>query len=375
MGLANTCGRPAAVVIVAAILMLTGAHPVAAQEAPARSASDLALARPAFDSPSESERRAVQDALIWTGQYNGVADGTFGRQTFDAITAYQQSRRGAASGILTRDERAELLASAQRARSAAGFTIVDDARTGVRIGIPTKVLPKSDGNPAGGTRWQSVDGKVTLDTRTAPPDATLQALYDRNLAIKAAGRNITYKILRPNFLVIAGETAAGKFYTRYDSGDAGIRGFSIGYDKALAPQIDRLVVAIANSFDPFGNNPPPAAMPQPVAAPVSESLPPSGRRVIATGIAIAPRRILTIAQSASCRDMKAGDIAVGMQQPQAGNARWSMIELPRDLPDTIPAILTGTAKADDRVLVLTYTTDDPRALAVVPGAMMDGRCE
>ena len=58
-------------------------------------------------------------------------------------------------------------------------------------------------------------------------------------------------MLRPDFFVVAGETAGGKFYTRYGSGPGGLRGFSIGYDKAVAPQFDRLVVAIANSFTPF----------------------------------------------------------------------------------------------------------------------------
>src|SRR3712207_7789826 len=42
-----------------------------------------------------------------------------------------------------------------------------------------------------------------------------------------SGRNVTYKVLRPDFFVIAGETPTGKFYTRYSGGEAGIRGFSI----------------------------------------------------------------------------------------------------------------------------------------------------
>ena len=39
-------------------------------------------ARAAFDALPEAERKAVQDALAWVGDYAGMADGSFGRQTF-----------------------------------------------------------------------------------------------------------------------------------------------------------------------------------------------------------------------------------------------------------------------------------------------------
>ena len=50
---------------------------------PRTAASDTALddARVAFEALAETDRKLIQDALIWTGDYNGVADGTFGRQT------------------------------------------------------------------------------------------------------------------------------------------------------------------------------------------------------------------------------------------------------------------------------------------------------
>ena len=120
-------------------------------------------------------------------------------------------------------------------------------------------MTKREANPNGGSRWQSADGKVTLDTRSLPaPEGGLQALYDRNLAIQTPGRQVTYKAMRPDFFVIAGETATGRFYTRYASSGTAIRGFSIGYDKSLAREVGPLVVAIANSFQPFPPAPPPA---------------------------------------------------------------------------------------------------------------------
>ena len=97
-------------------------------------------------------------------------------------------------------------------------------------------------------------------------------------------------MLRPDFFVVAGETASGKFYTRYGSGTEGLRGFSIGYDKTVAPQFDRLVVAIANSFTPFPDQLAPAAV---AVAPVPKLQPqikPQAPNLIGTGIATGSRR-------------------------------------------------------------------------------------
>jgi peptidoglycan hydrolase-like protein with peptidoglycan-binding domain len=269
--------------------------------------SDAAInaARSAFEALADADRKAIQDALIWTGDYSGVADGTFGRQTVAAIAAYQRRAQQPPNGILTLQARSALLAAAQQTKSAAGFTLVDDAKTGIRIGIPTKILPKQNVNPSGGGRWQSADDRVTLDTRSAPPDATLQTLYERNTAMQSPGRVVSYKVLRPDFFVVAGETAGGKFYTRYNSGPEGLRGFSIGYDKAVAPQFDRLVVAIANSFTPF----PVQAAPEPVAqnpvpAPQQAQLKPQAPIVIGTGIATGSSQIVTTAPIGSCKDVQ-----------------------------------------------------------------------
>ncbi len=290
--------------VLAAATTLPWGRAAAQAPLPRAAVADPAVdaARQAFEALPEADRKAIQDSLIWTGDYSGVADGTFGRQTFAAIAAYQDRARQPTNGILTSQARSALLTAAQQARTAAGFAMIDDPKTGLRIGVPAKLLPKQDVNPSGGSRWQSPDGKVTLDTRTAPPDATLQSLYDRNLAIQTPGRVVSYKVLRPDFFVIAGETPAGKFYTRYNSGPAGLRGFSIGYDKTVAPQVDRLVVAIANSFTPFPAAPTVAAAPQsapPAPGPQPQAQPPA-QKLVGTGLVVGPRRVVTAGSLSSC---------------------------------------------------------------------------
>ena len=62
----------------------------AANVRPTAPPATLDAARLAFEALPEADRKAVQDGLIWTGHYSGVADGAFGRQTFEAMAAFQQ---------------------------------------------------------------------------------------------------------------------------------------------------------------------------------------------------------------------------------------------------------------------------------------------
>jgi len=329
------------------------AQPAPAVRAPAPAAVEAA--RAAFEALPEAERRAIQESLIWSGDYSGMADGTFGRQTFEAIAAFQRRAGRPATGIPAAADRAALQAGLKSALSAAGFEILTDARTGVRIGVPSRLLVRQGDNSAGGSRWQSPDGKITLDTRVAPADATLESLYERNLAIKTPGRTVTYKVLRPDFFVIAGETPTGKFYTRYAGAPAGIRAFSIGYDKSVAAQTDRLVVAIANSFLPFPETSPAAPAPS-VAQPVPalRTAPGGGPVPFGTGLAVGARQVLTAAPVDRCKDVRIGDVKV---QQVKGSGPF-LLETTQDL-NAKPAQLSAASSSEDGapVLVLAFGND------------------
>lgn len=254
-------------------------------------------ARTAYEALPEPERKGLQDALVWTGDYNSVVTGTYGRRTHDALLAYA-ARTGAKDPAFPGSAtRAALLASGDKARKAAAFSIRRDGASGVTLGVPERLLPKRSNIP-GGTRWQSADGGITLDTKSFPPGETdLDAIFAR-ITAPAPDRKVTYKIKRPDFLVVTAETAQGKSYIRYASGAEGIRGFTIGYGKASSAEIDRLVIAIANSFAPF-DTAAPAAVPERGSAPVV-TLPPVTvvrRAPAATGLAVGPARVLTSAKA------------------------------------------------------------------------------
>jgi hypothetical protein len=270
----------------------------------------LLSAQAAFEALPEAERRSIQLDLTFATKFNGAAAGAFGPLTFNGIKAFETANRLGVDGILQPPERQALAAQARERRQALKFAVVDDARSGVRIGVPQNVLPKREPAPAGGSRFQSADGRVTLETIVLQPPETLQALHDRAVGPGPAGRKITYKLLRPDFFVVTGETEKGKFYRRMALGpDGKLRGFAIGYDKAVAADIDQLVIAIANSFEPFPTvtaqqiRPSAAAGPAvaAVAAPATPAAAPAER--LSTGLVVAPGRVLTA--STAVKDCKA----------------------------------------------------------------------
>jgi peptidoglycan hydrolase-like protein with peptidoglycan-binding domain len=361
-----------------AAAMSTPLTPVVAQQPPTGAAQadpHFAAAQAAFDALPEADRKAIQDALVWTGDYAGTLDGGFGRRTFEAIMAHQRRARAAPDGLLDAKARAALIAAGERQKSARRFTTAPDKRTGVIIGVPLDLMVLTGPAPGagGGTRWQTADEKATLDTRTYRTGETdLRALYDRMTAVTTPGRRITYKVLRDDFFVVSGETQTGKFFSRYGTGADGLRGFSLGYDKALAPEFDKLTVAIANSFVPFPapGQPVPAARPEPQAgAPAARPAVASGPA--ATGIVLAPGRVLTVAAGACAEPRIGGRPARAVHSAPGGPA---ILEISGGAAPAALALADAMPADGEPVLVLAQARSfGVTGLAAAPGEVRGGR--
>ena len=236
--------------------------------APAAAAADARLEaqKAAFLAMPEADRKAVQDALGWLDFYNGAVDGAFGKRTRDSIVAYQQSVGAAQDGIVSPAEFEALKASAQRARAAVDFALIDDRISGARIGAPLKLLTKLKPS-SGDTTLQSGDGSVSLTlqgrmaSQIAGDDAGLGALYAQ-LTAEASGRKITYKAIKAGeFFVVASEDKGEKSYTRFAKSPADwpdgpiLRGFAFAYPSERSSDFDKLALAVANSFEPFADTP------------------------------------------------------------------------------------------------------------------------
>jgi peptidoglycan hydrolase-like protein with peptidoglycan-binding domain len=304
----------------------------------ASSPEDAAMAaqKAAFLGLPEASRKAAQEALVWLGLYVGVNDGEFGKRTRDAILAFQASLKAPADGALSAPELKALLASAQKAREAAGFQVVSDPKTGAKIGAPLKLLRALPG--------------ARLDF-AANADADLGALYTR-LSAATPSRKIAYKAIKPDaFFVVSGQDGPVKFYTRFDKNPNAIpqiRGFTFAYPASQNAYLDRIAIAIANSFEPF---PEPAGAPAANAAapsaPNPAAAPPAVPQPAATALVVAPGKALTALKAEDCPHptvagkpvrieradaatglvMLAGDFASNGGAPQLGSPAQDLVIL------------------------------------------------
>ncbi|OYU49093.1 MAG: hypothetical protein CFE31_06860 [Rhizobiales bacterium PAR1] len=112
-----------------------------------------------------------------------------------------------------------------------------------------------------------------------------------------------------------------------------MRGFSIGYDKTVAPVVDKMVIAIAAGFEPF----PKAGGTKPVTTggtPIA-TLPPKATQRRASGLVLSPDAIITSdAALKGCTDI--------MVAPE-GNAARVPAKLVRTLEGTGLAVLSSRA--------------------------------
>jgi Putative peptidoglycan binding domain len=337
---------------------------------PAAPAADPAYdaQKAAFEALPQADRRAIQDALVWSGQYVGIVDGVFGKRTRDSILAYQTSVKATADGLVDPAQLAAMTGAAQKARAAVRFQIFTDDKTGVKIGAPLKILDKRQVNDAGGARLMKADGSVVLDLSSAAgSDAKLSVLFAA-LTVDAPGRKISLKISRPDFFVVSGEEGGRKFYERMAKAPANwpdptaIRGFRLAYPIAQSADLDRIGVAVADSFEPF-----PTATPSPPAAAAAATttapVPAPPRSVFAaTGFLIAPGQALSAIGVADCLSPTIdGKPAKFIRDDRA--IGLSLLSVESDAGLAVSAPNFGALGPD--LVALSYGADEPNGRVVL----------
>src|SRR5215510_12900191 len=145
---------------------------------------------PAF---SAGERLKIQSALLWSGDYTAsIGDED---PLISAIKNYQKRARSKITGVLSSTERTNLLAAAQSHEDEFGWTVVVDPATGVRIGLPMKLVPQVRDTPRG-TRWSAKHGEVQVETfRIKNSESKLAALFEQQKK-EPATRKIEQSALR-----------------------------------------------------------------------------------------------------------------------------------------------------------------------------------
>jgi peptidoglycan hydrolase-like protein with peptidoglycan-binding domain len=213
--------------------------------------------RPALQTPADTanamaqaERQAIQSDLAWTGHYNGVINGEVSDRMVAAIKAYQKDNGGKPTGVLNPQERGVLTDAARRRQDNVGWKTVTDAGSGVRLGLPAKLVPQQSSD-ASGAKWSSSTGTIQIQlTRRKEANPTTAKLADQEKK-EPAGRKVEYSAVKPDFFVLSGMQGLKKFYVRGQFKDSEVRILTILYDQATEGTMEPVVIAMSSAFNPF----------------------------------------------------------------------------------------------------------------------------
>ena len=216
--------------------------------------------RPALQTPADTasamaqaERQAIQSDLAWVGHYNGAINGDVSDRMVAAIKEFQKDRGGKQTGVLNPQERGVLAEGAKKRQDNVGWKIVFDAGTGVRLGVPTKLVPQQTSD-ANGAKWNSTTGTIQIQmARRKEANPTTAKLAEREKK-EPAGRRIDYAAVKPDFFVLSGMQGLKKFYLRGQIKGDEVRILTILYDQATEGTMEPVVIAMSSAFNPFPNS-------------------------------------------------------------------------------------------------------------------------
>jgi peptidoglycan hydrolase-like protein with peptidoglycan-binding domain len=213
--------------------------------------------RPALQNPADTanamaqaERQAIQSDLAWVGQYNGTISGEVSERIVAAIKEFQKAKSGKQTGVLNPQERGVLAETARRRQETVGWKIIPDAGTGVRLGIPTKLVSQQSSD-ANGAKWSSSTGTIQIQLarrKEANPATAKLAEQERR---EPAGRKVEYTVVKPDFFVLSGMQGLKKFYVRGQYKGDEVRILTILYDQATEGTMEPVVIAMSSAFNPF----------------------------------------------------------------------------------------------------------------------------
>lgn len=232
----------------AALLTLAASPCAMAQTATPAPATSLP---PAYAAMNQADRTALQMDLIWTGDFNGLADGQITERSLAAVKAFQKRSNTKETGVLEPAERKALATAAAAKQAAVGWRMTDDSATTMRIGLPARIAVQPTRGKYG-TIWASPSLNVIVETFRMT-NTTLAAASEA-MEKTSPSRKVTYRAMRPDFFVLSGTQDDKKFYVRGVTRNGEVRGINFSYDKSLEKTMDPVAIAMASAMQPFGPN-------------------------------------------------------------------------------------------------------------------------
>jgi hypothetical protein len=318
--------------------------PAAATPTTAKPAAPNAAAVKAEPAPDvfagipPGERLKIQAALLWSGDYASEAAGD--DPMLAAVKNYQKRNKAKVTGVLTPSERAALIADAKMHEDEFGWNVVVDPATGIRIGLPTKMVPHAR-EAARGTRWSSAHGEVQVETfRINDPALKLAALFEQEKK-EPATRKVETNVLRDDNFFISGMQGLKRFSVRAKLRDGEVRGFTMLYDQMMEGIVAPVMVAMASAFSPFPERSAPyAALAKSVE--YGNGLVVSAQGHIVTDLMLTEGCQVIVASGLGDADRVADDRDNGLALLRVyGPRKMSPLALTRDTPKTGELTLVG----------------------------------
>ena len=192
-------------------------------------------------------RNAIQDALVWSGDYRGRLDGAIGPNTRRAVRDYQARIGTQADGLLTSDEFERLLSEMQALQTRVDWRLGHDD-TGLGFGLPYAHASVSE-NHGNGNTYASAAGDFRVRTFRIPNfDPDEASAFARSFNEDLPGWRETYARSTRDWVVVSGEDATEIFYMHALVREGELRGFYVWYAKRRAEDYERLAIAMANSL-------------------------------------------------------------------------------------------------------------------------------
>jgi hypothetical protein len=141
------------------------------------------------------------------------------------------------------------------ALQAAGWRVIDDPATGVRLGLPGTLVPKIAASRMG-SRWMSKQGQIDIETFRMH-EAALPALFDDEKKVRR--RTVEHSTLKPDSFVISGMQGLKRFVELVQSSGSELRGVTIMFDQATEGTMAPIAAKMAGAFQAFPDrsaNPP-----------------------------------------------------------------------------------------------------------------------
>lgn len=234
-------------------------------EAPTEPPADVTVVDPALpdETPAEArrseaalstpDRQALQTALQWFGFYASDIDGAFGPGTRKSMAAYQEANALEPTGILTTQQRADLLAAYGTAQAELGLQTVTEPESGIEITLPMALIAFDHYEPPFVHYAPKPGSDVKVILISQPGDqSTLYGLYDILQTLEAVPLNGERSRDERSFTVNARSNTVAS-YSHAELSKGLIKGYMLIWNPADDERMGRVLATMQSSFKPLGD--------------------------------------------------------------------------------------------------------------------------